>query len=446
MFVFAVSAVLVRKAEVKGYRRARSISRSVWTYSFRKITGNIIVIAALVSMLAVPILQMKIMNDRIKSSADLVPYDFVAFGYKDDDEIYHQVKEYSKELHQIPMVRVTSVEGAPYNWKDVAANRFQGVLWPQGQNIGISWNSYAALCQRRGVSTGTNALAAGKILISYQQDCVQKTHPIDYYLFRKKPYLRIGQPLRYYVVPDREKLYPPRNVQTEVSQNIIGMLNRGDQENLVVFPNDYFYKNRKAEGPSFLYLINSKSGRYTDIENLLQRVAKKNQKDASFDSEIRSYYGRKQLLKDIQSERYFQKTMLMHEIIMMLICLVLVWMTYVEFIKSQSLSKYRILRKLGISEKMKRGILRREIILCGMPPILTSALLAIAYSTEIIYLRGIGAGTIQNILIRGVPYWGTMLVIQIRFLVYAYHSIYRRVTVTAGKGAAKWMQSYKQRG
>ena len=173
------------------------------------------------------------------------------------------------------MVRVTSVEGAPYNWKDVAANKFQGVLWPQGQNIGISWTSYVTLCQRRGVSTGTNALAAGKILISYQQDCVQKTHPIDYYLFRKKPYLRIGQPLRYYVVPDREKLYPPRNVQTEVSQNIIGMLNRGDQENLVVFPNDYFYKNRKAEGPSFLYLINSKSGRYTDIENLLQRVAKK---------------------------------------------------------------------------------------------------------------------------------------------------------------------------
>lgn len=446
MFVFAVSAVLVRKAEVKGYRRARSISRSVWTYSFRKIMGNIIVIAALVSMLAVPILQMEIMNDRIKSSADLVPYDFVAFGYKDDDEIYHQVKEYSKELHQIPMVRVTSVEGAPYNWKDVAANKFLGVLWPQGQNIGISWNSYAALCQRRGVSTGTNALAAGKILISYQQDCVQKTHPIDYYLFRKKPYLRIGQPLRYYVVPDREKLYPPRNVQTEVSQNIIGMLNRGDQENLVVFPNDYFYKNRKAEGPSFLYLINSKSGRYTDIENLLQRVAKKNQKDASFDSEIRSYYGRKQLLKDIQSERYFQKTMLMHEIIMMLICLVLVWMTYVEFIKSQSLSKYRILRKLGISEKMKRGILRREIILCGLPPILTSALLAIAYSTEMIYLRGIGAGTIQNILIRGIPYWGTMLVIQIGFLVYEYHSIYRRVTVIAGKGAAKWMQSYKQMG
>ena len=36
----------------------------------------------LVSMLAVPILQMEIMNDRIKSSADLVPYDFVAFGYK----------------------------------------------------------------------------------------------------------------------------------------------------------------------------------------------------------------------------------------------------------------------------------------------------------------------------------------------------------------------------
>ena len=100
------------------------------------------------------------------------------------------------------MVRVTSVEGAPYNWKDVAANKFQGVLWPQAQNIGISWNSYAALCQKRGVSTGTNALAAGKILISYQQDCVQKTHPIDYYRFRKKPYLRIGQPLRYYVVPD----------------------------------------------------------------------------------------------------------------------------------------------------------------------------------------------------------------------------------------------------
>ena len=60
------------KAEVKDIAEL-GISPAILTYSFRKIMGNIIVIAALVSMLAVPILQMEIMNDRIKSSADLVP-------------------------------------------------------------------------------------------------------------------------------------------------------------------------------------------------------------------------------------------------------------------------------------------------------------------------------------------------------------------------------------
>ena len=138
--------------------------------------------------MTVPIVQTQIMSCYNEKIAKLVPYDFVSFGYSKDNGIYNQVKKYSRNMQKIPMVRVTSVEGDPYDWKDAAANKFMGVLWPQGQNIGISWTSYIELCKLRGISPGINTLDNNKILISYQQDCVQKVHPIDYYLFRRKPY------------------------------------------------------------------------------------------------------------------------------------------------------------------------------------------------------------------------------------------------------------------
>ena len=439
----AIAAIVVRRRDSMEYHQLGMISKSEWLFSFRKLVGNTLVMVILISMLTVPIVQTQIMSCYNEKIAKLVPYDFVSFGYSKDNGVYNQVKKYSRNMQKIPMVRVTSVEGDPYDWKDAAANKFMGVLWPQGQNIGISWTSYIELCKLRGISPGINTLDNNKILISYQQDCVQKVHPIDYYLFRRKPYLRIGQPLRNYVVPDREKLYPQRDVQAELSQNIIGMLNRGDQENLIVFSDEFFKKTYKSNvaGPSYLYLINSKEGKYKRIEKLLNQVAEENKDDASFDSSIQSYYGKQQLLSDIQSERYFQKTMLVHEIIMMTICYLLVLISYAAFIKKRVSEKYTVLQKLGISEKVKHRILRKELVGYGLWPALLSIWITDGYLIEMVQLRGIDAKIFLKILFQGVPYWGMIIIATL----IVFRQIYRTLCRGDERRKKKWKQLFKRR-
>lgn len=443
MLFVAISSIAVRRTDATEYQKLGMITKSEWAYSFRKLVENTFAIVILISMLTVPIVQTQIMSWCNEKTTQLVPYDFVSFGYSKDNKIYNQVKKYSEDMHKIPIVRVTSVEGAPYDWKDAAANKFMGVIWPQGQNIGISWTSYVKLCKLRGVPQGINTLDDNKILISYQQDCVQKTHPIDYYLFRRKPYLRIGQPLRNYVVPERKRLYPQREVQAELSQNIIGMLNRGDQENLVVFSDKYFEKKYKSNvtGPSYLYLINSKGGQYKKIENLLNQVAKENSADVAFDSSIQSYYGKEQLLHDIQSERYFQKTMLVHEIIMMTICYLLVLMSYITFIKTRVSDKYTVLEKLGISEKVKRKILRKELIEYGLWPALDSILIAGVYLIEILKLREINTHIFLKLLVSGIPYWGMIVIVTL----IVFHHIYEALCGGDKRRKKQWKQLSKRR-
>lgn len=438
LFVSIVS-IVVQRTDRKEYHQLEMIAKSEWSYSFKKLVENTFVIVILISMLAIPIVQVQIMGCYEGETSKLVPYDFVSFGYSKDNEIYKQVKKSSSEMYKIPIFRVTSVEGAPYDWKDAAANKFMGVLWPQGQNIGISWTSYVRLCKLRGMPPGISKLDDNKILVSYQQDCVQKAHPIDYYLFRRKPYLRIGQPLRNYVVPERERLYPQRDVQGEISQNLIGMLNRGDQENLIVFSDDYFKKKYKDDiaGPSYLYLINSKGDQYKRIERLLNQVAEENIEDATFDSNIRSYYGKKQLLQDIQSERYFQITVLFQEIVMMTICYLLVLMSYVTFIKKRASEKYTVLQKLGISEQMKRRILRKELIGYGFGPTVLSTLIVIVYLLEIVKLREINEKIILKMLRYGVSYWVIIGIISV--------IVVRHIYSTFMKGERQWIQSYKRR-
>lgn len=57
-------------------------------------------------------------------------------------------------------------------------------------------------------------------------------------------------------------------------------------------------------GPTNLCLINTEKGSYKQVDAVLQNIADAHSDDALFDLDIKVYYEKQELLKDITSERY----------------------------------------------------------------------------------------------------------------------------------------------
>ena len=131
-------------------------------------------------------------------------------AYEEDEELFQKIEEEDiGEVKSYPMTRVTTVQGAPASWIDVANNYYMKVIWPQGQHVGISENTYMELRKNLGLPEEKLQLEGEEVHIVFQQDLSVKAHPLDWYMSRRKPYVRIGQPLQYYQFVSRERLYPP---------------------------------------------------------------------------------------------------------------------------------------------------------------------------------------------------------------------------------------------
>ena len=84
--------------------------------------------------------------------AALFPYDYVCMAYEEDEELFQKKEEEDiGEVKSYPMTRVTTVQGAPASWIDVANNYYMKVIWPQGQHVGISENTYMELRKNLGL-------------------------------------------------------------------------------------------------------------------------------------------------------------------------------------------------------------------------------------------------------------------------------------------------------
>ena len=158
----------------------------------------------------------------------LYPYDYVCMAYEEDQNLFEDLKQkYEIDIKAYPMTRVTTVQGDATDWIDEANNYYMNVIWPQGQHVGISESTYRLLCEEKGVIPQDIEIDKDEIYIVYQQDVSMKAHPLDWYMDRKTPQIRIGQPLRAYSFTQREKLYPARTVVGEERQILTGLFQGG---------------------------------------------------------------------------------------------------------------------------------------------------------------------------------------------------------------------------
>lgn len=337
----------------------RLLASIPFTFHYRRSFGCIAI------LLAIHFLALGLFGNRLASSLaagpaeTLYPYDFVCMAYPEDMPLFQSLEE-EAEILDVPMVRVTSVQGDAYDWKDAATNAFMDVMWPQGQHVGISWSTYRKLCQNAGLLPTETEPEGEEIHIVYQQDAAVRAHPLDWYLHKKTPYLRIGQPLEYYDFVDRARYYPPRRVKSEETRILTGMFGRGMQENLVVFSDQYF-AGLFPEGPTRLILIRTGEEHREKVKTVLEEFARRHRADSRWDSDIQPYYDSRQSMDDVRTERLLEDSISGFGLALLAVCSIQVLSLKYVFEYQEMEERYRLLGQTGMREKAGRKLLRREI-------------------------------------------------------------------------------------
>lgn len=417
-----LTALWVRRIQKKSGQKGGMVEAIPFTYHFQGSSRTLAILLAL-HFLILSVHTMQLSGAlSVQPAEELYPYDFVCMAYPEDSSIFTELESKGIEIEKYPMIRVTTVEGDAYDLADAANNNFMHVLWPQGQHIGIPESVYIDLQQKRGIEVNKPELEGEEIFIVYQQDSSFKAHPLDWYLFRKNPYLRIGQPLRDFSFQDREKLYPPREVKGEAIQILTGMFGRGMQEDIVVFSDEYF-NTLKPEGPTEYYLLQAGEEVYPFAEKKLQEFAEAHQVDSSWDEDIQPYYERRQMIKNTESERTLKLVVNSFELLMLTVCTVLI--AALKFVSEdeERRERYQLFFKIGMREKECRRLLRREIQPFFIIPLLLSALFSMCFTAVMFSLRMYTSQQVAEYLKYAIIIWLVYFIAQFVF----YQLIKRRL-------------------
>lgn len=342
----------------------------------------------------------------------LYPYDYVCIAYPEDTPLFEELKKNQlAEVLNFPMTRVTTVQGEATDWIDVANNYYMSVIWPQGQHIGISQTTYQKLCREIKVAPKEFSLEKEQIHIVYQQDLSVKAHPLDWFMDRKKPYIRIGQPLRYYDYHFREQEYPPRQVKSEERAILTGVFQGGFQENLVVFSDSYFNSIRREEGPSELVLLRVKEEARKQVEEKLSVFAENHKSDSSWSRLIQPYYSKNTKVDDVESERILIMAALFMETVMLLMSLFLIQTIKLEFEKEERKKRRTLLFHLGIRRSEEIKNCRKEYRRQFFDPLIHAYILASLIAVLTCYLRDMSRSEGQRFVLILILIWGIYLAV-----------------------------------
>lgn len=413
LFITRGKAFLIKWGQKWDWYYFHSLFKNIpFYYRFRKNSRNLFLVSA-IHFLVLSVFIIRLTGNLTAEPVEkLYPYDFVCMAYEEDRQFLQTIKEeYEADIQQYPMVRVTSVKGSTGSIGNSEAN----VLWPQSEHAGISESTYLTLCRAAGRPGRPLGLTGNDIHIVYQQDSSFPAHPSDWLSSDpKKAGLRIGQPLSMYR-DSLDVLYPVRNIKSEEINILTGMLNRGMQENLIVFPDDYFQKvrtqveaknylgraateeNRESyliehgsnitEGATDLYLITDTNNNYDEIKKTLLELDTRHPVEFSWDDDIRITYDKEQMIKNTASERYTKEVVYAFVIVMLTACAL--FLTYIKFSfeTKEMCRRYDFLDCMGMHAKEQRRTIRREMRPFAYIPLIIASLSAATFTAITFSLR-----------------------------------------------------------
>lgn len=310
---------------------------------------------------------------------NLVPYDFVLMAHKEDDAALEKIEtDYQAEVNQYPMYRVTAAQGSAFGFM-----AFMVQYNPPGQYIGISETTYTQLCRERGITLEKPlGLGEKEIHVVIQQDSSFKLRPLDIGSKFETPTLAIGN-------PGNSFEYETWDVKSHEIAILTGMLQRGAQENLVVFSDKYFEEAyAKIEGQANnLCLVNVPKENYKAVDAVMSELREEHKQDENYDYDIRVYYGKQEMVNDIISERYTKEVL--YAFVLFMLAASAWFLTYIKFSfdAEEMRQRYRFLEDMGMHEKEKLRTIRKEMWPFARIPLLVSASGAVIFTILLFRVR-----------------------------------------------------------
>lgn len=313
---------------------------------------------------------------------NMFPYDYVCMAVDEEEDFFREMEDtYGAEVSIFPMVRVTSVDNSSM------PDDIRECMLPQGQNIGISESTYLALCKMVGWKPEELNLEkdGSEIYVIYQEDESVAAHPLDYYADRVTPRLHIGQPVLSYNFVRREEIFVPRTIVGSARGYLVGNLQQGEHENIVVFSDAYFETVKEdwkytncltgdplAEGeavedvtfhhwPDRLVLMNVPADQKIQVEKELESFADNHFFDFQYDRVVQSWYSKDAQMEQIKAERF------MHIAISIFIMVILTSVTIILlYMKAESemnekKKQQEFLKSMGMREKERIKAVKSEI-------------------------------------------------------------------------------------
>ena len=285
--------------------------------------------------------------------SSLYPYDFMCIADDKDEKLLRNLEEiYQSDISitEYPMVRVATA--------DKTERVERGSEWRlQGQEIGISETTYHRL--KKAINKNYEAkklnldTAGKKVYLVHQQDRSTKAQPVDWFYGKSRPNLHIGVPATGYDWGNRKNTYIKRidaiwGIPTEDAKS-------------------YYGESTIIQGPEKLVLISVKSGisnRNRVLRKIDQSLEKKEEAHkyiGNYDSTVRFHYNSETAKADMTSERAVKILINSYLMFMLVIIDMIIFYTMCQMELREITLRERFLKNLGMNEKERRKIYRKEI-------------------------------------------------------------------------------------
>ena len=341
------------------------------------------------------------------SAEKLFPYDYVCMAPKEEEQTFTELKEeHSLKISKYPMVRLTVAMADNGSLLDMLNGEYMKQIL--GQQVGISESTYRLLKESAGEKESPSLNLKGEeIHIVYQEDSSVKSHPLDWYLPSKGPYISLGDGASSF-----------KDVKSEETCILTGMFEGGVEENIVVYSDEYFdkvYKEAVGRGEqTLLYLINNAGGKEDrKAKTALKEFGKRYQPDPNDTNTLHFYYEKQQNVKDLETERYLKQVVWMFVLFMVGSCGIYLLFIKFCFEMDDIVKRYRFLDCMGMYEKKLKATLRKEMISFWRVPLLAGGIASAVFTALMFKTRMYDGALILRYMKYAVPIWLVYLALQI---------------------------------
>ncbi len=329
------------------------------------------------------------------------PYDYVCAAAMGEEEFFAELGEDAQEMYEYPMVttftsrpnKISVIETIKsiLTLRYTAVSNGREVLIDLPIQIGIPESVYMELKEKKhGEKPEALGLSGEEIAVVYQEDTSAKAHPLDWLRPKEGIHLQTMN-------PDMElygfEAYKVKKVQKEERDILTGVCGGGMWQNLIVFSDAYF---REIDQGERLYLLNAGEA----YDQVGQKLTDKVTREEAF-----TFYGRRENIRDMETERYLKQVVWLFMLVMTGVCGVYLLFIKFCFEMDEIVERYRFLHCMGMHEDVLKKTLCREMLPFFVLPFAAGGISAVIFTALTFTVRMYTGDEIGRYLLYAAPVW-----------------------------------------